>query len=66
MTSIPGVDLIAEGDAEIDHQPFAVMAVEIEIHPDLAAAAQRQEQELVAAGTIGHGCFSLVRPRLNL
>ncbi len=50
--------LIAEGDAEIDHQPFAVMAVETEIHPDLAAAAERQEQQLVGAGTIGHGRFS--------
>ena len=52
--------LIAEGDSEIDHQPFAVMAVEIEIHPDLAAAAERQEQELVAAGAIGHEWFFLL------
>ncbi len=51
---------IAEGDAEIDHQPFAGMAVEAEIHSDFAAAAQRQEQQLVGAGTIGHGRFFLL------
>ena len=39
--------VVAEGDAEIDHQPLAGMAVEVEVHPDLAGAAQRQEQQLV-------------------
>jgi len=35
----------AEGHAEIDHQPLAAVAVEIEIHPDLARTAERQEIE---------------------
>ena len=49
MISTPGMESSAEGDAEVDHQPLAGMAVEIEVHADLARAAQRQEQELVVA-----------------
>ena len=45
--------LVGESNAEIDHQPFAVIAVEIEIHPDFAGAAERQKQQLVAS--IRHG-----------
>ncbi len=44
-----GHRVVAEGHAEIDHQPLAVIAVEIEIHADLAGAAERQEQELAVA-----------------
>jgi len=44
---------LAEGDAKIDHQPFAGVAIEIEIHPDLAAATKRQEEQLVA-GPVDH------------
>ena len=44
----PGlVLLLAEGDAAIDDQPLAAIAVEIEVHPDLAGAAERQEIERV-------------------
>ena len=42
--------VVAEGDAEIDHQPLAGMAVEIEVHADLAGTAQGEEQELVVRG----------------
>src|SRR6185295_2699363 len=42
--------VVAEGDAEIDHQPLAGMAVEVEVHADLARAAQREEQQLVVRG----------------
>src|SRR3546814_12856959 len=39
--------LVAERNAEVDHQPFAVDRIEIEIHPDLVRAAERQEAEIV-------------------
>ena len=52
MTSTPGMSIVAEGDAEIDHQPLAGMAVEVEVHADLAGAAQRQEQQLVVPGAV--------------
>jgi hypothetical protein len=47
---------IAEGDAEIDHQPLAGMAVEVEVHADLARAAEGEEQELIRLGRecVGH------------
>jgi hypothetical protein len=43
------------------------MAVEIEVHADLARAAQREEQKLVVSGD-GHAAFLLrfqisIRPR---
>jgi hypothetical protein len=44
--------VVAEHDAEIDHQPFSGMAIEIEIHPDLAGAAERQEVEAVVADRV--------------
>ncbi len=37
--------LVTEGDAEIDHQPFAAIAVKAEIHADLADAAQGQKNQ---------------------
>ena len=39
---------IGEGQAEIDHHPFALAAVEIDVHADLARAAEREEEELLA------------------
>jgi len=39
--------LITKGDATIHHQPFFIMSIQVQIHPDLARAAQRQEQELI-------------------
>jgi hypothetical protein len=60
-----GLDLrhvvAAEGDAGIDDQPFAGMAVEGHVHADAVAAAERQEDDLVGAGnraTYGAGLGS--------
>ena len=39
---------IGEGQAEIDHHPFALAAVEIDVHADLARAAEREEEEFFA------------------
>ena len=39
---------IGEGQAEIDHHPFALAAVEIDVHADLARAAEREEEEFLA------------------
>ena len=45
--------LVAEGHAEIDHDPLAVVrraeAVEVEVHADLVRPAERQEDEFVVA-----------------
>ena len=43
-----GIGGIGEGEAEIDHHPFAVAAVEIDVHADFARAAEREEEELFA------------------
>ena len=43
-----GIVGIGEGQAEIDHQPFALAAVEIDVHADLARAAEREEEEFFA------------------
>ena len=43
----PGVFVAAEGHAQIDHQPLAFAAIEIDVHANLARAAQRTEQQLV-------------------
>src|SRR5690606_2425293 len=53
--------LVAEGHADVDHDPLAVgrrpVAVQIEVHADLVRPAQRQEDELVALGLF-HGVRS--------
>ena len=60
ITSTPGLRLAAEGDAHVDDEPLAVVgraiAVEIEVHADLAHAAKRHEHELwpLSVGTSGH------------
>ena len=55
--------LVAEGHAEIDHQPLAGIAVEVEVHADLARAAERQEQQLVA---LASRCASAVGDRSSV
>ena len=45
-----GIGGIGEGQAEVDHHPFAVAAVEIDVHADLARAAERAEEEFVVGG----------------
>ena len=49
--------VVGEGDAEVDHQPCAGVAVEIKVHADLAGPAERQEDQLVAGGDFGHAGF---------
>ncbi len=60
--------LVAEGDAEIDHQPLSVMAVQIQVHADLARPAKRQEDQVlrtqpVDIGRFGH--YFALRPWIN-
>ncbi len=47
--------LLAERDAAIDDQPLAAIAVEVEVHPDLAGAAEREEIERVRI--VFRGCL---------
>ncbi len=56
---------VIEGDAAIDHQPLAGMAVEIEVHADFTGAAERQEQNLVVAGNAGRRETAHFGPRLR-
>ena len=52
----PGRAGPGEGDPEIDHQPLSVMAVEVQVHADLAGPAERQEVEFVSPGRpVAHG-----------
>ena len=41
---------VGEGQPEVDHQPLAAAAVEVDVHADLARPAERAEQELFARG----------------
>ena len=55
-----GLGVAAKGDAHVDDQPLAVVGrpvtVEIEVHADLAHAANGDEHELrpLSVGTAGH------------
>ena len=55
-----GLGVAAKGDAHVDDEPFAVVrrpvAVEVEVHADLAHAANGDEHELrpLSVGTAGH------------
>gem|GEM_PF-6332979 len=42
------IERVGEGQAEIDHHPLALAAVEIDVHADLARAAEREEEEFLA------------------
>ena len=44
----PGIVRVGERQAEVDHDPLAAAAVEVDVHADLARAAERAEQELFA------------------
>src|SRR5690606_35571022 len=50
-----GIIGVGEGQAKVGHQPFAAAAVEIDIHANLARAAEGQEEKFVA----GCHCFEL-------
>ena len=60
----PGIARIGKGHAEIDHHPFAVAAIEIDVHADFARAAQRQENQFVTWFHLNL-CSFLVRFALN-
>ena len=38
--------VVGEADAEVDHQPAAVLAVEVGVDADLADAAERHEPQI--------------------
>src|SRR3954447_16972859 len=44
----PRIARIGEGQAEVDHDPLPAAAVEIDVHADLAGAAQGDEQKFFA------------------
>src|SRR5690348_4252398 len=43
-----GIGRVGEREPEVDHDPLAAAAVEIDVHADLARAAQRDEQQFFA------------------
>ncbi len=46
----PRIGRIGKGDAAIDHDPFALAAIEIDVHANLARATKRKENQLVTRG----------------
>ena len=42
---MPGMIRSGEGQSQVDHDPLAAAAVEIDVHADLARAAERDEQQ---------------------
>src|SRR5207244_650238 len=58
-----GLGFIAELDPQVDHQPFARLgitgAIEIAVHPDLAGAAEREEDKLALLRGISGGVHVL-------
>ncbi len=40
-----GIFVRAKGHAQIDHQPLAVAAVQVDVHADFARATKREEQQ---------------------
>ena len=46
----PRGGVVAEGDTAIDHQPFAGMTIEVQVHANLAGAAEWQKKQVVLAG----------------
>ena len=50
-----GHHVVAEGDAEVDHDPVMIVrrpvTIEIDVHPNLLGAAEGDEQKLRRAST---------------
>ena len=44
----PRIILRPEGHAQVEHDPFAVAAIEIGVHADLARSSQCEEKQLLA------------------
>ena len=53
-----GVFVGAKGHAQIDHQPLASGAIEVDVHANFRRSAQRAEQQFIARRNI-HGVFLL-------
>jgi hypothetical protein len=53
-----GIGRIGEGEAKVDHDPFALAAVEIDVHANLAGAAEREEEQFLAGF---HGSLTVTR-----
>lgn len=45
--------IVAERNAKVDDHPFAAIAVDIEVHSDLARTSERNEEKLVRVGEEG-------------
>ncbi len=41
----PGLRIVSEGDAAIENEPVAGITVEVQVHPDLAGAAERDKEQ---------------------
>src|SRR5206468_12178576 len=50
-----------EGQPEVDHDPLAAAAVEIDVHADLARAAERAEQQFFAGNHLAPRTISYNR-----
>ena len=62
-----GLRIIAEGHAAIDDQPVALISVEVEVHADLAGAAERREIEgtgIVPVRRAGAACSARSRGKI--
>src|SRR5262249_47716220 len=69
----PGLRLVRKRDAEVDHEPLSrigrAQPVEVDVHPDLAQAPQRHEDELAltrraeASGLLTHAWTTSCVPR---
>ena len=47
-----GIFTARKGHAEVNHQPFAFAAVEIDVHANLARSAERKEQQFLFGSVI--------------
>src|SRR5208282_6705080 len=41
----PRLGIVPEGNAAVENQPIAGVAVEIQVHPDLSSATERDEEQ---------------------
>ncbi len=43
----PGIFIAGKCDAEVNHQPFALTAIEVDVHANLVRPAKREEQKFI-------------------
>jgi len=41
----PRLRIVAEGNAAVENEPVAGITVEVQVHPDLACSAERDEEQ---------------------